>query len=332
HWSTAAYWIVGTASSVLFFVTVLVHELAHAVVAIRRGLPVPKITLFIFGGVSTVAEQPRTAGEEFAIAAVGPATSLVIAIIAGLLGLVLGSYQKAEGILLYLAVVNLLLAVFNILPGFPLDGGRVLRSIVWGRTKSLPEATRIATGVGELFGYILMFGGGFLLLAGYVFDGIWLIFVGWFLHGAARSEGQGTRLEKTLQGLTARDVMRADFPTVSPGDSIQGIVDHHMLQTGERAVVVSRDDAVLGILTVSDIKHVPREDWANTPVQGVMTPREKIVTVAADATALEALNLIAKNGLNQVPVLENGRMVGLIARRELVERIHLAEQLAPVRS
>jgi len=175
-----------------------------------------------------------------------------------------------------------------------------------------------------------MVGGGFLLLAGYVFDGIWLMFIGWFLHGAARSEGQGTRLESTLHGLTARDVMRADFPTVSPGDSIQGIVDHHMLQTGERAVMVSRDDAVLGILTVSDIKHVPREDWANTPVQGVMTPRAKIITVTAEASALEALNLIAKNGLNQVPVLENGRMVGLIGRRELVERIHLAEQLAPV--
>jgi Zn-dependent protease/predicted transcriptional regulator len=330
HWSTAAYWIVGISASVLFFVTVLVHELAHAAVAIRRGLPVPKITLFIFGGVSTVAEQPRTAGEEFAIAAAGPATSLLIAIVTGLLGFALGSYEKAEGLLLYLAIVNLLLAVFNILPGFPLDGGRVLRSIIWGRTKSLPQATRIATGVGEMFGYVLMFAGGFLLLAGYIFDGIWLIFIGWFLHGAARAEGQGTRLERTLHGLTARDVMRADFPTVSPGDSIQGIVDHHMLQTGERAVMVSRDDAVLGILTVSDIKHIPREDWANTPVQGVMTPRDKIVTVSADAGALEALNLIAKNGLNQVPVLDNGRMIGLIARRELVERIHLAEQLAPV--
>ena len=330
HWSTMAYWIVGTAAAVLFFVTVLVHELAHAVVAIRRGLPVPKITLFIFGGVSTVAEQPRTAREEFMIAAAGPATSLVIGIVCGVLGFVLGSYQKAEGILYYLAIVNVLLAVFNILPGFPLDGGRVLRSIVWGRTKSLPRATRIASGVGELFGYVLMVGGGFLLLGGYVFDGIWLMFIGWFLHGAARSEGQGTRLESTLHGLTARDVMRADFPTVSPGDSIQGIVDHHMLQTGERAVMVSRDDAVLGILTVSDIKHIPREDWPNTPVQGVMTPRAKIVTVTAEASALEALNLIAKNGLNQVPVLENGRMVGLIGRRELVERIHLAEQLASV--
>ncbi len=329
HWSTAAYWIVGTTSAVLLFVTVLVHELAHAVVAVRRGVPVPKITLFIFGGVSSLGRQPKTAGEEFAIAAAGPATSLAIAALTFALSILLGGNEKAEGMLSYLSIVNLLLAAFNILPGFPLDGGRVLRSIVWKRTKSFRKATKVAAGVGELFGYGMMFGGVFLLLAGYALNGLWMMFIGWFLTGAARNEAQGTQIDAILGRLRARDVMREEYPVASPADSLQGVVDNHMLHDGARSVVISRDGAVLGILSVSDIKHVPRDAWANTPVQSAMTPREKLVAVTADTGALEVLALIAKHSLNQVPVLDGGRMVGVITRRELVERIHLAEELGP---
>lgn len=328
-WSTAAYWIVGATAALLLFGTVLVHELAHAVVAIRRGLPVPKITLFIFGGVSSLGRQPRTAGEEFAIAAAGPATSLAIAAITFALAIVFGFNEKAEGIFSYLSIVNLLLAIFNILPGFPLDGGRVLRSIAWRRTKSFRKATRIAASVGELFGYGLMFAGVFMLLAGYALNGLWFMFIGWFLLGAARNEAQGTQLDAILGRLKARNVMREEFPTASPGDSLQRVVDTQMLGEGERAVVVARDGAVLGILSVSDIKHVPRADWSQTPVQGAMTPRERVVTVGADDGALDVLALIARHGLNQVPVIEEGRMVGIITRRELVERVQLAEELAP---
>lgn len=328
-WSTAAYWMVGTAAAILLFATVLIHELAHAVVAIRRGLPVPKITLFIFGGVSSLGRQPRTAGEEFAIAAAGPATSLAIALITFALALLFGFNEKAEGVFSYLSIVNLLLAVFNILPGFPLDGGRVLRSIAWRRTKSFRRATRIAANVGELFGYGLMFGGVLMLLAGYALNGLWFMFIGWFLLGAARNEAQGTQLDAILGRLRARNVMREEFPTASPGESLQGVVDNQMLGEGERAVVVARDGAVLGILSVSDIKHVPRTDWPQTPVQGAMTPRERVVTVGADDGALDVLALIARHGLNQVPVIEDGRMVGIITRRELVERVQLAEELAP---
>ena len=286
HWSTMAYWIVGTASAVLLFVAVLLHELAHAFVAIRRGIPVPKITLFIFGGVSQMARQPRTPGEEFAIAAAGPATSVLIALVTGALAFALQSSQKAEGIFSYLAIVNFLLAVFNILPGFPLDGGRVLRSIAWNRTHSFRQATRIAGGVGEMFGYALMIGGMVLLLAGLALNGLWLMFIGWFLLGAARSESQNLQLDAILGRLKARDVMRETFPTVSPAVPLQEVVDHHMLTEGERAVVVERDGAVLGILSVADIRRVPRDRWPDTPVQGAMTPRERVVSVAADAPAI----------------------------------------------
>jgi Zn-dependent protease/predicted transcriptional regulator len=330
NWSNTAYWVVGGSAALLLFVTVLVHELAHAFVATRRGLPVPKITLFIFGGVSQMAQQPRTAGEEFAIAAAGPATSLVIAIVAAAAGYGLRNVnEQAEAIAYYLAVVNTLLAFFNLLPGFPLDGGRVLRSLAWRRTGSFRRATEIAGGVGETFGYALMAGGVVLLLAGAVLDGLWFLFIGWFLLSAAKGESQNLQLEGILAKLKARDVMHEDFASVTPAHSVQQVVDDYMIGRGDRAVVVADDRGVLGLITVSDVGRVPRETWANTPVQGIMTPREKVITVPADAVARDVLVLIGEHRLNQIPVLDGGRMIGMITRRELLDRIQLAEKLAP---
>jgi Zn-dependent protease/predicted transcriptional regulator len=329
-WSTAAYWAVGIVAALLLFVTVLVHELAHAAVAIHRGLAVPKITLFIFGGVSQLAGQPRSPGEEFQISAAGPGASIVIAIVAGGAALALSSSnEKVDGILWYLATVNLLLGVFNVLPGFPLDGGRVLRSIAWERTHSFRRATRIAGGVGEIFGYGLMILGLVFLLGGFVFDALWFLFVGWFLHGAARGESQNLQLETILAGLSARDVMHTDFPTARPGDSVQHVVDEQMIGRGEHAVMVSNDDAVLGMVTVHDVHKVPRDHWLQTPVQSVMTPRQGLITVSAERKALDVMMLLAEKRLDQVAVLEDGRMVGLITRRELLDQIHLAEELGP---
>jgi len=329
-WSTATYWAVGISAAVLLFVTVLVHEFAHALVAIRRGLPVPKITLFIFGGVSSLGQQPRSAGEEFAIAAAGPATSFVIAAVTGAAGLaVSGSNDQAEAILYYLAGVNVALGVFNLLPGFPLDGGRVLRSIAWKSTGSFRRATRIASSVGELFSYVLI-GGGFLLaLSGLVVQGLWFAFIGWFLYGAARRESQGIQLETVLAGLCARDLMDATFPSIAPGLPIQTLVDDYMLGEGHRAVMVANDGGVLGILSVNDVRRVPRSEWPNTPVQRVMTQREGLVSVDAGTTAFDVFMLVSQKGLNQVPVLADGRMVGLITRRHLLDRIQLAESLTP---
>lgn len=329
-WSTAAYWVVGTSAAVLLFVTVLIHELAHAIVAKRRGLDVPRITLFLFGGVSHLSRQPSSAGEEFQIAAAGPATSLLIAGVTALAGWLLNDVSKyVSALLLYLAGVNTILAVFNILPGFPLDGGRVLRSIAWKRTGSFRQATRIAAGVGEIFGYILIAGGFFLLLSGVFWSGLWFMVIGWFLLGAARAEASNVQLEGVLKRLTARDVMREDFPSVTPGTPIQVIVDDYMVGKGERAVMVANGGTVLGILTVTDVRRVPRSEWPNTPAQTAMTPRDRVVTVVATTPATEVLVLLGERRLNQVPVLEEGRMVGLVTRREIVERLQLAETLTP---
>lgn len=329
-WSTAAYWVVGSLSAVLLFLTVLIHELAHAIVAKRRGLDVPRITLFIFGGVSHMSRQPKTPGEEFAIAAAGPATSVVIAGVA-LLGALatMGWAEKVAAVCFYLGTVNVVLAVFNILPGFPLDGGRVLRSIAWKRTASFRQATRIASGVGEMFGYGLLLLGAGILLSGYALNGLWFMFIGWFLLNAAKAEAGNMQLESILGRLTARDVMHIEFELVKPGMSLQEVVDDHMLARGERAVMVANDGAVRGILTVSDIRKVPREAWVRTPVQGAMTLRERVTAVEAATPALDVLRLVSEKRFNQVPVLEDGQMIGMITRRELLDRLLLAETLAP---
>lgn len=329
-WSRVAYWAVGVSSALLLFVTVLIHELAHALVAQHRGLPVPRITLFIFGGMSHMQRQPSSAGEEFQIAAAGPATSILIAAITGGTAFLFsGVNEKAEGILFYLALVNVALGIFNILPGFPLDGGRVLRSIAWKRTGSFRKATRVAAGVGEMFGYGLIAVGIFLLLSGLALNGLWLAFIGWFLLGAARGETANLQLESVLRRLTARQVMREEFPSVTPGTPLQDIVDDFMVGHGERAVMVANDGGVLGLITVNDVRRVPRETWQSVPAQRVMTPRATIVTVEADRPAVEVLLLLGEKGLNQVPVLDDGRMVGIVTRRELIDRIQLAESLVP---
>ena len=327
-WSTAAYWVVGISAALLLFFTVLVHELAHAIVAERRGVPVPNITLFIFGGVSHLGKQPETSGGEFAIAVAGPLTSFAIAILSGAVALAASYWnEKVTGIFGYLAVVNLSLGVFNLVPGFPLDGGRILRSIAWRRTGNFARATRIAGSTGEAVAFIMIAIGAVLLLYGYVFDGLWLMLIAWFLTGAAKAETQGAVVESALAKLHVRDLMRTDYATVQPGISVQEVVDEHMLRHGERAVIVALDDAVQGIVTVADVRHAEREAWPSTPIRAVMTPRENVVTVSAEATALEALQTLSSKGVHQAPVLDAGRMVGLITTRQLMDRLQLAETL-----
>ncbi len=329
NWSEAAYWIVGVVAAVLLFVTVLIHELAHAVVARRKGIEVPSITLFIFGGVSNLGRQPKTAGEEAAIAIAGPLASFAIAGVALGVALIGGASEKVEGIFTYLATVNLILGVFNLLPGFPLDGGRVLRAIAWKRSGSFRRATRTAAEVGKVFAYALMLLGVGFLVSGFVINGIWFMVIGWFLLGASQSEAAGVQLESVLGKLQAAEVMTTAFATAQPGDSILSVVDHQMVGQGERAVMIVLGGRVMGLVTVSDVKRVPREEWGNTPVQAIMTPRDKVSTVTPATSALEVLSLLGERRLNQIPVIADGQMVGMVTRRELIDRIQIAEVLAP---
>ena len=331
-WSAAAYWITGIGAALLLFVTVLLHELAHAVVAIRRGLEVPRITLFVFGGVSHLSRQPRTAGEEFAIAAAGPAASLALALAIGAAWFaVRGSNEQLGAICSYLAAVNLLLAIFNVLPGFPLDGGRVLRSIAWRRTRSFGKATRIAAGTGEAVAWALVATGLALLFLGQWLTGVWLGLIGWFLLGAARGEAGAVHMDAVLARLRARDLMRADFTSVVPGASVRAVVDEHVVGRGERVLMVANGGAVLGAFSVGDLRRARLSDWDVTSVQRIMTPRAEVTTITADAPASELAPLFAQRRLDYLPVLEDGRMVGLITSRDFRARLRDAAEPEPGR-
>src|SRR6266705_1697893 len=207
-WATFTYWLVGLISALLLFVSVLLHELAHSIVARARGLPVKNITLFIFGGVSNIEEEPKSPGVEFQMAVVGPLASLVIGVLAFLLLFLLGQYSSAlAAILWYLGLANILLGIFNLFPGFPLDGGRVLRSIVWKIDGNLRRATRIVTVVGQIIAYLFILAGIWLFFVGYFIDGLWLGFIGWFLLSSAQSANSEVMLQSVFRGVTVSEVM-----------------------------------------------------------------------------------------------------------------------------
>ncbi len=331
-WSVAAYWIAGLLSAVLLFVSVLVHELAHSLVARSRGVPVKSITLFIFGGVSNIESEPPSAGTEFLIAIVGPVTSLVIGVIAFFVGgalLPVAAFLAA--ILSYLGVTNLLLGAFNLIPGFPLDGGRVLRSILWGATGSMRTATRWASGIGEVIAVLFILFGVFqlFLIPGGFLNGIWFAFIGWFLWQAARTANTQVALQSLLRGVTVADVM-SRAPVMAPADlTLRQFVDAYVLAQGLRSALVvdSGSGQLQGLITLADLRQIPQERWGQEPVGQVMTPLARLHTVAPGQSLNDALPLMAQNDVNQLPVVENGRVVGVVMRDRVMQYIETLREL-----
>lgn len=327
-WSTATYWVVGFISAILLFVSVLLHELAHSLVARRRGLPVKNITLFIFGGVSNIEQEPKSPGVEFQITVVGPLTSILIGVVCFLLWLPLRrTNSPLEGILFYLAVTNLLLGVFNLIPGFPLDGGRVLRSIIWKITGSLRQATQIASITGQIVAYLFIFWGIWQLFTGSVLNGIWLGFIGWFLLSAAQSANSQVMLESMLRGVTVGEVMNPT-PTLVPANiSLQQLVDQYFLPQGLRSALVMQADQLAGLITLSDIRHVPREQWGQVTVGHAMIPLERLHVVQPQQSLNDVLPLMAGRDVNQLPVVQNGAVVGVVSRDAIVHYLEVRRSL-----
>ncbi len=327
-WSSGTYWVVGLISALLLFVSVLLHELAHSLVARRRGLPVKNITLFIFGGVSNIEQEPKSPGVEFQVAVVGPLTSLLIGAICYLLLLPLrGTHSPLEGILFYLAVTNVLLGVFNLIPGFPLDGGRVLRSIVWKITGSLTKATRIASISGQVIAYLFILWGIWQLFTGNVLNGIWIGFIGWFLLSAAQSANTQVNLQSALSGVTVGEVMNPTPPTVPANISLQKLIDEYFLPHGLRFALVMQADRLAGLITLSDIRHVPREQWGYIPVGQVMIPVERLHVVSPQQSLNDVLPLMAGRDVNQLPVVQNGIPVGTVSRDAIMRYLEVRRSL-----
>ena len=322
-WEPALYWIVGAAVAVLFFASVLAHELSHALVARRFGISVRDITLFIFGGAASLEGDARSPRQEALIAFAGPLSSLVIGGVLLGLGFV-WDQEQFLAIIGWLAVINLSLGAFNLIPGFPMDGGRILRAIIWKVRGDQYAATRNAAAVGRAFGYLMIGLGAFIAFQGNVFSGIWLALIGWFLSTAAEATVAQTRLERSLAGVRVRDVMEAEPPSISPNETVAELVNERLMRGEGRSFLVRHDDGGLaGIVTLSDIRRVSREDWPIARVTDIMTRHADLATVGPDSELESSLNLLQEREVNQLPVVEeDGRTVlGLLTRAGILRLV-----------
>lgn len=329
-WGGGTALLVGAISALLLFVTVLIHELAHSFTARANNLPVHTITLFIFGGVSNLTQEPQTPRVELLVAIAGPLASLVLAGLFYLLHAASsGGPSEISAVLGYLASVNLILAIFNLIPGFPLDGGRVLRALVWMGTGNLSRATRIASTIGNGIGYLFILGGlleAFVL--GSTLSGIWLAFVGWFLHNAATSSYQGAVVNSVLAGVTVRSLMDDLPPSIEPDTPIEALVYRHLLTANQRAVLIRAEDGpIQGLVTMSDVRHVDSREWPLTPVQRIMTPAARLQTVGPEDSLGQALQIMAQQDYNQLPVVEGEQLIGMLNRSHVLQYLHVRERL-----
>jgi Zn-dependent protease len=324
-WRPAAYWAAGALAALLLFLSVLVHELSHAVVARARGLGVRGITLFVFGGVATIEGEAERPLDEFLIAIVGPITSFAVAAAAWLGAAVAVGSGVGHAIVAYLALANLVLALFNLVPGFPLDGGRVLRAIVWALSGSLRTATAVASYVGQAIALGLVAWGISRILNDDLFGGLWTAFVGWFLNGAAEQARRDMAARQSFRGVRVADLMTPDPSPVRPDLPLESFVHEQVIRGGRRAVPVADGGRLVGIVSVTDAQKVPAEAWPSTSVAAVMTIDDLAILGPADSAA-RALELMVARGLHQLLVVDRGVLVGMITRAGLLQYLALREQ------
>ncbi len=324
------YWIAATTSSILLFVSLLLHEFSHSFIAQRNNIPIKKITLFIFGGVAQMEKEPDTSEVELKIAIAGPLCSLTISLIAFAMSGLL-QYFKVNSLVLgvfkYIALMNATLVVFNSIPGFPLDGGRVLRASIWYFNKNLKSATRIATTCGKLFSFLFMTAGLlYLFFANYI-TGIWFLVIGLFLHEAAELSYQQLILKKALVGTPVRDVMIKDVITVPPDLKLDVLVNDYFFKHRHMGFPVVENGKLLGIVTLQCVKEIPNDQWPTTEVRKALIDVRQDLIVCPDNDALDALMQVTKTGLGRLLVVDNGQLLGIIVQRDLVKLFEIKTHL-----
>lgn len=330
-WSAREAWIVSIITTLMFFSSVLLHELSHSLVAKRLGLPVSHITLFIFGGVSALGGEPTSAKQEFQVAIVGPLTSFAIAAVMGIVSGV-AYWQNSENepwaaIAEYLAFINLAVGIFNLLPGFPLDGGRVLRSTLWARSGNMLKATRWAAGAGTFISFGLIALGVLSILIGNVIGGAWFIVIGWFLRNASESSYQQLLLTRTLEGTKVGEIVNRDFHPAPPDIPLSELVRSYMIGQSQRCVPVVVAENLLGLVSMEDLRKVPQEGWETTSVFRAMTPRERLYTVAPDDDLAAALEMMAAHDVHQLPVIDARAFLGFVTRADVLRLIRIRSEL-----
>jgi Zn-dependent protease/CBS domain-containing protein len=329
-WSVATYWVTGALTAIMLFVSVLIHELGHSVIAMRYKIAIRRITLFLFGGVAEIAAEPPRASAEFWIAIAGPITSFALAGLFYLSMPLTTSFSPLLGLVKYLAYINLVLALFNVIPGFPLDGGRVFRAIVWAITHSLRKATLIAANVGRSIAFLFILVGFWQIFTGNFGSGLWIAFIGWFLESAASAQVQQQMIQSLLANHRVSDAMSRNFAAIPSDISLQHLVDDHILSTGRRVFVVMRNEEVVGLLTIHRLREIPREQWSTTRVDQAMIPSAQMRQASPDMGLWECFSTMTREGVNQLPVMApDGKLVGMLSREDVISFLHTLQEISP---
>ena len=333
NWSPAQIWAAAIFTAVMFFVGLLLHELSHSLVAKAYGLKVRAITLFALGGVSQIEEDAKSAKVEFWVAIAGPIASFIIGGICLALAHSLGWRPRvapqtaATAVLYWLGYINVVLGLFNLIPGFPLDGGRVLRAIVWAIVKNADRATRFAARVGQVVAFLFIIDGIWSFFRGAGFGGLWMAFIGWFLMDAAKASYAQVEIMASFRGVRVAEVMSRDCTTVNRGMSLQEFVDTYLLKTGQRCFAVEDQGRLVGLITPRDVGLVPRDRWEFTTIREAMRPLQDLRIISPDTPVIDALQLMARNDLNQLPVVSNGTLQGIFSRSQLMQMLQARAEL-----
>lgn len=331
-WSRTEAWAASIVTTILFFSSILLHELSHSIVARRLGIPVKDITLFIFGGVSSLGAEPTDAKQEFKVAIVGPLTSFAIGIIAGIIALI-GLLNDLEdtvpfAIAEYLFVINIAVGIFNMLPGFPLDGGRVLRAALWGRSGNMLRATRWASTAGTVISFGLIAIGVVSILFGSFIGGVWFIVIGWFLRNSAESSYQQLVLRRTLEGVKVREMLNRGFHPAPPDMPLDEVVTGLMFGHSQRCVPIVVADDLLGLISMRDLHKVATDQWPETSAFRAMTPKEQLHIVAPEDDLTRALEIMASHDIHQLPVIDSRSFLGFVTRADVLRLIQIRSQLS----
>lgn len=318
NWPAVQYWIMGGVTAIMLFVSVLLHELGHSVVAMSYKIPVRSITLFIFGGISLIGAEPPGAAAGFWIAIAGPVVSFVLAAFFSLTQPFFAGVAPLLALFKYLAYINVALGLFNLIPGFPLDGGGVFRAIVWGVTRNMRRATLIASNVGRFIAYLFIIVGVWQMFVGNFVNGLWIAFIGWFLESAARGQVQQLALHDILAGHTVSQAMNRQYTALPADTTLQHLVDDHVLGGGRRCFVVKRGDDVIGLLTLHQIKEVPRSEWPAMTMAQAMIPIEQTKRLRPEEELRTALEEMDRDGVNQLPVMVERQIQGMLSREDII--------------
>ena len=328
EWGDGVILALAVATAILFFISLLLHELAHSVVAKSRGLPVREITLFALGGVSQIEKEPTSAKMEFWMAFVGPLTSAGIGLLCLALSRVSGAASSPPTAMVsWLGYINLALAGFNMIPGYPLDGGRILRALIWWKTGDVERSTRMASRVGHAIALIFIGFGILQFFEGAGIGGLWITFIGWFLLQAAGESYRQIGLKRAIEGVSVSDVMTSDCPTVSGNMNLQHFVEEELLPTGRRCFVVLENGAVAGLVTPHEVKQVERARWPFTTLHDIMRPLDQMRMVTPETPLISALEMMSRQDLNQLPVVSNGRLAGVLSRAHLLSFLQTRTEL-----